>query len=435
MGEPTRLSLLNDRNFQKIMERASREGLLWNDFLAMPQPLNTSPAETWRALKCIRRYSAFSVPYQEVDDYRIWYSPTAFLSHAAATISDQCQTTAPLSQLLLNNQGNYYRTRFQVNETINCARRDGLVLSQETAFEVLESKITSKKPEMLLLRNIFTTMESLDDYLDKPFSLDLIESLVQRISRGVDFEAIPKTSSEPTGVPESESVQSPFEREQLQALCDYANGETGDPFEHPLFRAIIFRTGVCTYCPQPELAYIISQLCFNLFAFKAHLPLLALLPFTETILEWEENTHTQGNHEAEFASSNLGAIAQGTIDEEERTVDFTPLITVAIGLILQSLRKVEAFVAEREESAQKTLKRLQGDPGLNRRQLTVLESLCRTKGTACTIRQHQISQKIAYATARADLLDLVDRGFLRQEKQSKGFAFLPTSLLTDAMTK
>ncbi|MEC4175529.1 hypothetical protein VIN30_03600 [Adlercreutzia sp. R7] len=426
------ISLVSDVNFGKIMRRATRNGLLWDDFLSMPLPAGMSALETWKTVAALRRFSAFRVPYEEVDGYGIWYAPTAFLSHAAAVVDNQCREASPLSQLLMSTQGNYYRTRFQVNETINCAQRDGLALGPKTALDALEREIGSKKPDMRLLRNIFTMMESLGAYRDTPFSVELIESLGHRICQGVNFDAIPRSRedpSNPSDAPASEAHLTPFERTQLNALCDYANGQTGDPFEHALFKALIFRTGVCTYCPHRKLAYIISQLCFNLFSIKAGLPLLSLLPFTETVLEWESETNTRGNHEAEFASSNLGSVAANTIDDEEKLVDFSPLLTVATWAILQSLRKLEALVAEREQSAQETVKRLRGGEGLNRRQLTVLENLCRSRPSSYTIRQHQISQKVAYATARADLLDLVEKGFLCQEKQSKGFVFLPTDAL------
>lgn len=42
----------------------------------------------------------------------------------------------------------------------------------------------------------------------------------------------------------------------------------------------------------------------------------------------------------------------------------------------------------------------------------------------CRIKQHQQAHKVVYQTARADLLDLVERGFLCQEIRGKAFVFV-----------
>ena len=51
------------------------------------------------------------------------------------------------------------------------------------------------------------------------------------------------------------------------------------------------------------------------------------------------------------------------------------------------------------------------------------------------IREHQITHNVVYATSRADLVDLVERGYLRQEQRGRAFVFLPAPDLVEKLDK
>jgi Fic family protein len=82
----------------------------------------------------------------------------------------------------------------------------------------------------------------------------------------------------------------------------------------------------------------------------------------------------------------------------------------------------------REAAATKAL--LTPASGFNHRQIALLSHATRHPGAAYTFTSHGRSHGVAYATARADLLDLVGRGLLDQIKQGKKFVFLSPSDLS-----
>lgn len=58
-------------------------------------------------------------------------------------------------------------------------------------------------------------------------------------------------------------------------------------------------------------------------------------------------------------------------------------------------------------------------------------SRAREPRTEFRIKQHQQAHKVVYQTARADLLDLVERGFLCQEIRGKAFVLVPCPALRE----
>ena len=63
------------------------------------------------------------------------------------------------------------------------------------------------------------------------------------------------------------------------------------------------------------------------------------------------------------------------------------------------------------------IERLLRDTSLNHRQIALLSHAVRHPGHAYTIRSHQRSHAVAYATARADLLELAGLGLLERRLQ------------------
>ena len=66
-------------------------------------------------------------------------------------------------------------------------------------------------------------------------------------------------------------------------------------------------------------------------------------------------------------------------------------------------------------------------PDLNSRQRDLLDRALKYPEQVHTFQSHRISQGISQLTARADLLDLVQRGLLTEIKQGRQRGFLPAA--------
>ena len=73
--------------------------------------------------------------------------------------------------------------------------------------------------------------------------------------------------------------------------------------------------------------------------------------------------------------------------------------------------------------------------GLNYRQLALLSHALRKPDTSFTVSSHRTSHRVAYATARADLLHLVGQGLLDKKMRDGTMYFEPGSVLIEIMNR
>jgi len=76
---------------------------------------------------------------------------------------------------------------------------------------------------------------------------------------------------------------------------------------------------------------------------------------------------------------------------------------------------------------------LHGLTALNHRQVALITHALKHPHQSYTIASHQESHRVAYQTARTDLLDLHQRGLLEMKKRGKAFAFTVLSNLSERL--
>ena len=75
---------------------------------------------------------------------------------------------------------------------------------------------------------------------------------------------------------------------QLDYICDYANGTTGDAYDHAIVRALIIRDSIRGYRVLPVASGTVGRIVAAIYALKNGLPVLSILPISKASLEWEE---------------------------------------------------------------------------------------------------------------------------------------------------
>ncbi len=83
-----------------------------------------------------------------------------------------------------------------------------------------------------------------------------------------------------------------------------------------------------------------------------------------------------------------------------------------------------AYLRHKSREMQESLQLLDGAHGLNHRQRALLQHALKHPGFSYTVQSHKTSHRVAYSTARSDLLGLVERGLLLQHKVGREFMFV-----------
>ena len=87
---------------------------------------------------------------------------------------------------------------------------------------------------------------------------------------------------------------------------------------------------------------------------------------------------------------------------------------------------------QRDAELRSTLER---SVALNYRQRSIIAGALSNPEAEFRIREHQTAHNVVYATARADLLDLVNRGYLRQEQRGRAFVFRAEPNLAERLSR
>ncbi len=112
--------------------------------------------------------------------------------------------------------------------------------------------------------------------------------------------------------------------------------------------------------------------------------------------------------------------------------DLTYFILAQLDVMQRALDALDTYLARKTEEIKQTEAQIKEMAWLNSRQRALVAHSLRHPEHQYTITSHQRSHHVAYATARADLLQLVERGLLTQGKIGRRIVFMPAATKTPA---
>lgn len=411
-------ALLEDESLQVLLHRSARECLSWEEFLRMRLPQGMSAMDAWELLGGLRRSSALYFPITDVRAWAYWYTPTHGINATLSLIECMCRWGSPLHNAVSHAGGQQFLVRSRIEESVASVQLDGLIMPPEQTRDLLSSDRAPRSANERLVSNTVALMSRLDEYAGRPFSHELLMGLHDQVLEGVDVDQL-KIAARHRGFGQEDfpdELLAEFADRQIDQICDYANGTTGDPFDHAIVRALVIRESIRGYRPLPVANGAVARLAFALYALKNGLPVLAVLPISKASLEWEA-----GRTSIPSFSEHVTLYKYSRHEE----YDLTPFVTITTQLTLQALQDLGGYIDRSTQRDKEIRTALQEDVLLNHRQRSIIARALRKSDAEFRIRYHKTKHNIAYATARADLVDLADKGYLVQEQVGKAFVFRP----------
>lgn len=386
-----------------------------------------SATELYEFVTEMRRVSGMEVPVPDFEGNRYWFAWTYEMHDMAAKLQCFGRSDSSLNYRLGKARNAEVVVQSRIDETVAAALLDGLVIDPEEAYQLLHLDQPPKSgPERLIL-NSMRMLTDINRYADEPFTPGLIESIRQGLLEGV------KESKLPFVCPRQGTLQyeNPDEEirahaeSQLQLICDYLNHETGDDRDSPVLRSLIIPDLMRFYRPLANLNTQVGHLLMRLYSLKAGQPVLGMLPYLHTKLQWEEGELYSSIVHIEKADYEPGSASNH--------FDMTGYYTLQLELLLESMYSTVWALDNLRSRDDRIREVLQHDAGLNHRQRSILGRAIQEPGSEFLIAYHRTQHNVVYATARADLLDLVERGYLRMVKRSRAFVFIPAENLLERL--
>ncbi|QQR90923.1 MAG: Fic family protein [Myxococcales bacterium] len=105
--------------------------------------------------------------------------------------------------------------------------------------------------------------------------------------------------------------------------------------------------------------------------------------------------------------------------------DLTYFLLYHLEIIQKAIKALYAYIARKSEERRDVWNKLEHEQDLNERQINVLSNALKNTHYSLSIKHHQHTYKVVYQTARADLLELEEKGFLKSKKVGRKFVFYP----------
>lgn len=410
---------LADELLQAVIKRTTSRYVSWPEFAAQPLPDDADPRGMWELFGLLHRAGGIEVPIPDLEGNEYWYHRTHEISDSVSRIKCLCRHDSDLYRNLTATQNRSVLVKSRIDETMAAASLDGLEISEADVEDVVQLDRLPRNHTERLMRNTLTALEDLPQLLDVPFSKELFWHLRYLLLEGVDVQEIRHHTPRLgliTPVYEQVDTQRAADR-QLEYISAYLNHISGDVHDHAVLRALLLPDLFRFYRPLPDSNSEVGRLAFRLYALKAGLPVLGMLPLSRAKLDWEDERHDGGI-----------VTLPPKIYQEARSHDATDLTayyTLSVQLALVSLQDLDWSLRALQQRDEELRALLQRDPEINHRQRSILGRALRNPKAEFRIAYHKNTHNVVYATARADLLELVEKGFLELGKSGRAMVFTP----------
>jgi Fic family protein len=411
-------ALLESPELSVVMGRFSRECLLRKDLCSMPLPAGISHDEAWAFAASVRRLFSIEIPIRSPQGHVLWYFRHQGILDQLCEIERHCRADSDLHRELAEREGSPFVVKTQIEEAIATSQLDGLDIPSDHARALLRMDRKPRHGEERLVLNTYNAISTMHRLVDEKFTPELLRDLHDQVIDGVDPLSL-KRSQERFGLCRSvyRDLVDPGSTGHIEEICAYANNEIGDRDEHPAIRALNLRGAIKQWQPLPDWNGNMASLVWKLYCLKQGYPVLGYLPVCRAILNWE-------NGETAPPAVLSPSLPEQWVDDQGRE-DYTPNVTISLQLVHLELQGLRERVALRKDRDGEVLGSLEEDSTLNHRQRSILSRALRHPEAEFTIRYHRTNHRVVYATARADLLELVGKGYLICEQANKAFIFRP----------
>jgi Fic family protein len=115
--------------------------------------------------------------------------------------------------------------------------------------------------------------------------------------------------------------------------------------------------------------------------------------------------------------------------------DCSYFLTFHLHAIERALQELWEYIERQAKEDEVLRARLSEDHGLNYRQRAVVARALRDGTSSFTIESHRASHNVSYGTARNDMLELAERGYLSHRRQGRRtYVFSPAPDIRDRLS-
>lgn len=407
-----------------LLARANKDYLYWDKFKQLPMSEGVMAEEAWRLLKLERSFMRWTTPITDIHGRSFSYALVNSLQRSLMTVDQQAggRIGTRVPEFTRDTERTYVLNRL-MEEAIASSQIEGAATTRRDAKEMLrQGRKPRTRGERMILNN-YRTITRIKEHLDKPLSSQLLLELQASLTEGtLDPSEIGRFRTADDDIVVGDFTGAVFHVPpsasdiplHLDSLCRFANGE-GDHFVHPVLKAVLLHFWLAYLHPFCDGNGRTARALFYLQSLKAGFWLFEYVSISSVILR------RRAQYERAFLYSEMD------------DADVTYFATFHMKAIERALGEFWDYAERKAKEDAELQQRVSADAGFNYRQRALLTRALKDSSAVFTIESHRASHDVVYATARSDLLELVERGYLVQQKRGRTFVFTPALNLRDRL--
>lgn len=402
--------------------------LHWDNLRHRTPPDELTSEQWWLAVKFARSGTQRDLPLKDKYGEPFTFSTPPLVTQYLHEIDSRASGRIAMPSEVSNPETKTrYLVRSLIEEAITSSQLEGASTTRKKAMEMFRSgKRPSNKSEQMIFNNL-RGMEFIRQNQNEPLTpqlvLDIHTEMMRDTIDDADLGRLQTLDDERVNVVSNfthKVVHEPPAADQLEgrlkAMCEFANAGGEAEFLHPVIRAIVLHLWLAYDHPFEDGNGRTARALFYWSMLNSGYWLFEFISISSIL------------HRAS------GQYARAYLYTETDSNDATYFLVHQLQVIHVALQALERYLERKTNEIRKVEKILKGISGINYRQLALLSHALRKPNADFTINSHKVSHRIAYGTARADLLNLVKIGLLKQRTIGNAMRFSTGEALFDLMS-
>lgn len=413
----------------RFREDLTKKYLHWDQIRFHKPPDGLSNREWWYILKFKRELASKNITLDDKNDKPFTYCIVDPIPELLREIDVNAAGDILLEERNINpDTKDQYIVRSLMEEAITSSQIEGASTTRMVAKELIRTGGRPKDRSERMILNNYNTMNLIGSIKDEPLSKDLVFQIHEELTKDALDDPTAagrfRREDEPIEVSESsdnivlhEPPNASELPERMKRMCDFANSKDGMGFIHPVIRSIILHFWLAYDHPFCDGNGRTARALFYWSMLHHGYWLIEFISISEIIRKAKR--------------SYLRAFLYTETDNN----DLTYFIIYHLEIIQKAISALHEYINQKTQELKKLESSLSSVGKLNHRQRALLSHALKHPKYHYTVKGHQISHKIAYQTARTDLLELERIGLLESSKHKKTWFFKVVDDLEEKLAK
>lgn len=408
---------------QDVIQKANEDYLHWHHFRYVPIPQEFSHEEVWALVKLGRQANFKKAPFTDKSGTPFSYWIPDGLQkdlHDVDVWAGGHFVTDTSSALPRREQ---FVIRSLMEEAIASSQLEGAATTTPKAKEMLRTGRRPKDRSEQMILNNWETMQFIREERKSPLTREFITDIHWRITESTldhpEDSGQLRTSNNIVVEYQGETVHVPPEfstlPERMEAFCEFANRDEDSKWIHPVIKAAMLHFWLAYDHPFHDGNGRTARALMYWYLLSRNYLLFEYLAISR------------------YMQRAPGQYVRAYLHTETDENDLTYFLFYNLKATKQACEEAQSYIERKQKELTGLSAVLRKHPGLNLRQRGLLSHAIQHPYETYTFDTHRNAHGVVYQTARQDLLNLVEKGFLKKEKRGKEFVFVQAEKMMDKL--